>query len=451
MQFRRDIQGLRAVAIILVVLFHAWPRLLPGGFTGVDIFFVISGFLISSILLDGIETGSFSYARFYRHRIRRLFPALFLMLVAVTVAAFFVLSPAALNDFAATVATTVLFFSNIEFARSSDYFSTAAELKPLLHTWSLAVEEQFYLIFPLLLVVTKRWFRGRYLAVILSGGTISFLVGLWLGFRAPAVNFFLGPSRAFELMIGAALAAKLLPEPAHRLRREALAALGLVMILAPAFLLDPERHFSGLTALPSCIGAALLIQAGSGGDSAVARFLSRPLPNFIGTISYSLYLWHWPLLSLLRSLVMRQPTAIEIAATIALSFLLATLSWRLVEGPILARPADRRFLASMAVAAASLLAVSGAPYWPARARQAGSRRRRGTFLRTATISALYADDAMTPPAIRCPIPTAAFSERDPRSSQSGVTAPVRNSHSYLQASYRKNGYCRPHLRPARRQ
>ena len=197
LKFRRDIQGLRAVAIALVVLYHAGPAWLPGGFLGVDVFFVISGFLISRILVRDITAGQFSYAGFYGRRVRRLFPALFVMLAGVSVAGLLILSPFSLQEFGKTLIAAATFVSNVMFERLSGYFEESAAFKPLLHTWSLAVEEQFYLFFPVLLVVIWRRMQGRLLSVFLICGAISLALYFWLKGFSPNAAFFLGPPRAF--------------------------------------------------------------------------------------------------------------------------------------------------------------------------------------------------------------------------------------------------------------
>ena len=202
MKFRPDIEGLRALAIVPVVVFHAWPALLPGGFVGVDVFFVISGYLITTLLLQRLAAGSYSIASFYAARIRRIFPALFAMLALVAPACWLLLEPAALHEFARLLGATGLFASNIELYRTTGYFEGAAELKPLLHTWSLAVEEQYYIVFPPLLALLWRFARRRIAIVLVAVGLASLAWCLKLMPYDAEWAFFAAPARTFELMIG---------------------------------------------------------------------------------------------------------------------------------------------------------------------------------------------------------------------------------------------------------
>jgi len=332
-KFRPDVEGLRAVAIIPVVAYHACGNLVPGGFIGVDVFFVISGFLISKIILDGIEDGSFSYASFYRRRIRRIFPALFFMLAFASLFAGIILSPQALIEFGKTLAATALFVSNMEFYRLSGYFGGTAEFKPLLHTWSLAVEEQFYIIFPIVLMITKRWFKGRFLVVFLAGAAASILLSAWLVTRSSTAAFYFGPARAFELLMGAILALNVLPQLSSRVAREIIAAAGLGMIVLCALVFDETAVFQGPSAFLPCLGAAAIIYSGQTGTSATAKVLSWPVIRFIGAISYSLYLWHWPMLSLVRNYYIGDVTPFQTACAVLVAGVMAIFSWHFVERP----------------------------------------------------------------------------------------------------------------------
>lgn len=354
-RFRPDIEGLRAVAIIPVVAYHASGNLVPGGFIGVDVFFVISGFLISKIILDGTRAGSFSYSSFYRRRIRRIFPALFFMLSVVSLLAFFILLPPALKEFGKTLAATTLFVSNMEFYRLSGYFEGAAEFKPLLHTWSLAVEEQFYIIFPLVLMATKRWFKGRYLIVVLASAAISLLMSAWLVMRSPNAAFYLGPTRAFELMMGAILALNVLPQLSNHVAREIVAAAGIGLIVVCVFAFNRNALFPGPSAFLPCLGAAAVIYSGQAGSSATAKALSLPVIRFIGAISYSLYLWHWPILSLARNYYFGDVTPFQTACAVAVAVVMAIFSWRFVERPF--RSGERRDKPIFGVAAAVMTGV----------------------------------------------------------------------------------------------
>lgn len=332
-RFRPDVEGLRALAILPVIAYHANNALVPGGFIGVDIFFVISGFLITGIILREMQAGEFSLQSFYLRRIRRIFPALFFMLSAALIAGCFLLSPLNMIEFGRTVVSSVLFFSNWQFMQLSDYFDGTAELKPLLHTWSLAVEEQFYIVFPLLLLMVRKWFKGRFAIVIGGIAVLSLVKCLWVLTQAPIAAFYVAQNRAYELLIGAFLAAGAVPALTGRGSREAAAAVGFAMILTSLIVFDNATVFPGLNALLPCVGAALIIHAGSSGDSVVGRALSLGPVRFVGAISYALYLWHWPVLVFARHYTFHELTPAQILAAIAFTFLMAVISYRFIERP----------------------------------------------------------------------------------------------------------------------
>ncbi len=361
MKFRSDIEGLRALAVIPVVLYHANNKWVPGGYIGVDVFFVISGFLISKIILDGVMDGTFSFRSFYRRRIGRIFPALFLMLGVTSLAALVVLSPAALTEFGVTLRSTALFVSNIEFNRLSGYFGGDAELKPLLHTWSLAVEEQFYIFFPVLLLGTKRWFRGKYLIVIVVCFLVSLLMSVLLVARHPQAAFYLGPPRAFELLIGALIALDALPKNLNPMARDFIGGLGMALIAISAFMFNQATTFPGVNALLPCLGAAAIIYAGQCGQSIVGRCLSLPALRFIGAISYSLYLWHWPVLVIARNYFLADLTQIQSVCCVLCALGLSIVSWRYVEQPFRARANSDKpifFVAGATMTAALVFAAA---------------------------------------------------------------------------------------------
>lgn len=362
MSYRPDIDGLRAVAVLPVVLYHAGVYGPSGGYVGVDVFFVISGFLITSIVAGEIAQGRFSLVNFYERRARRILPALVAVIVATFMASWFILLPKELQDLGASALAAALFVSNIYFALTLDYFARAAEFAPLLHTWSLAVEEQFYLFFPPLLMLLFAW-RGRHAA--LWTVAILSLVSLAAAQAAlpfkPDWVFYLILSRAWELGVGAALALAALSAPRSRIIREVLGALGLAAILLPVFLYDTSTPFPGLAAAPPVLGAALLIHVGAhGGGSAATTLLSHRGLVWFGLISYSLYLWHWPILALLRNALdtVVLPPSAGLAA-VALAIALSWLSWRYVERPFRARSTTgRQRQRILGAATASLLAMA---------------------------------------------------------------------------------------------
>jgi peptidoglycan/LPS O-acetylase OafA/YrhL len=367
-RYRPDIDGLRAVAVAIVVLYHAFPRHLQGGFIGVDVFFVISGYLISGIILGGLAAQRFSFADFYARRIRRIFPALTVVLAAVAATGWFVMFADDYQRLGRHIAAGAAFAANFVLWHESSYFDTAAELKPLLHLWSLGIEEQFYLIWPLLLVGASKWKRGP-LMLTLALGTASFLIAIWTVRidRTPA--FFAPWTRFWELLAGAMLACieidRGLAVVVQRLSSSRVAANGLsiagaTMIAAGVVLIDGTRVFPGLWVLLPVAGTFLLIVAGQ--RAWINRtVLSFPIVVWVGLISYPLYLWHWPLLAFARLNVGGTPSASARLALIAISVVLAWATYRLVEWPIRfgsrAKLAVPAFSAAMVVLAAAGLAT----------------------------------------------------------------------------------------------
>jgi len=334
-RYRADIQGLRALAIVPVVIYHAVPALAPGGFVGVDVFFVISGFLITRILMRELEIGKFSITRFYERRVRRLFPALYLVLSLTVVAGYVLLPPDALADLGKSTGATAAFVSNLYFWRTSGYFDAASELKPLLHTWSLAVEEQFYLLFPIFLFVIYRTLR-RHLGIALWACAIASLaLATWQAEARPLDGFYLPLGRAYELLIGAIIAAAPLPAIRGNRLADALSLAGIAMIVASIALFHDGMRFPGAAALLPCIGSALILHLGSERTPLGGRILSHPLLVFFGAISYSLYLWHWPVLVYARYAALGEPSGWVIAALVGVAVAGAWLSWRFVEQPFL--------------------------------------------------------------------------------------------------------------------
>lgn len=328
---RPDIDGLRAIAVLPVILFHAHVRGFSGGFVGVDIFFVISGYLITGILVRDIAIDRYSISEFYRRRILRIFPALMAMLVVTSFVAWQLLLPVETGRYADGLAGTALFVSNIVFYRQTDYFNLGAVSQPLLHTWSLAVEEQWYILWPLLLVAVgpRRPHLMRALAFAITLASFAFC--LWLLPRDAPAAFYLLPSRAWELGMGAILAMIAGRVPRGRLC-DGLAAAGLAMILVCVKVYTKDTSFPGLAAVPPCLGAALLLHCGQT-PNAVARLLSVSPLRFIGAISYSLYLWHWPVIVFAETGLFLAPGLATMIGILTTMLLLATLSWRFVEQP----------------------------------------------------------------------------------------------------------------------
>lgn len=361
--YRPDIDGLRAVAVVVVLLFHAFPALLPGGFVGVDIFFVISGYLISGIVLGAKARGRFSLANFYARRIRRIFPALGVILAAVLMGGWVLLYADAYARLGGHAAAGAAFVSNFAFWRESSYFDVAADLKPLLHLWSLGVEEQFYLVWPLLLVIASRWRRGP-LAATLAIGTASLIVAIWTVRIDRTAAFYAPWNRFWELLAGATLACIEADGALDAWRRRlqssskfvnVASVVGLAAIGAGVVLIDSTRVFPGLWVLLPVAGTALLVVAGP--QAWINRAaLSIPAVVWLGLVSYPLYLWHWPLLSFAR-IVAVGPLAVWVRlALLGVSILLAWATYRLIEWPVRFGPRRRAVVPALAL----VIAVAGA-------------------------------------------------------------------------------------------
>lgn len=335
-RYRPDIDGLRAVAVLLVVLDHLRTRV-TGGYIGVDVFFVISGYLISAHILSEIDAGRFSIADFYERRVRRILPALLAVLLITSVLAWKVLLPAEMVSFAKSVIAALLSVSNFLFWSQAGYFDTPSAVKPLLHTWSLGVEEQFYVFFPLFILFIRRRIPHRLRAAIWTTAVLSFLLACWVVLHSPSTAFFWSPLRAWELLMGTIASQTYPSKLGTSFQRNLAAAVGLLLIVIPALLFSATTPFPGLSALPACLGTTLIIAAGETGGSIVGSCLSlRPIV-FIGLISYSLYLWHWPLIVFWnRAHLLDDWAAPDTHAKLIIFFsslVIATLSWLLVETP----------------------------------------------------------------------------------------------------------------------
>lgn len=361
MKHRPDIDGLRAVAVIPVVLFHAGIQRVAGGYIGVDVFFVISGFLITGILMEDIRQDRFSIANFYERRARRILPALFTVLLFASIAAYKLLLPNDAYDYGRSLIATLFFASNIAFARQMGYFDGPSEMKPLLHTWSLAVEEQFYIVYPLFLYLVTRFFRKRYTLAISSMLFLSLGYSIWHVHTHPTTSFYLATTRAWELLIGGILATHSIPKLEKKLWANLVGVLGLGLIAYGVFAFSAATPFPGVNALYPCVGAALIIYSGMAADTYVGRLLSLKPIVFVGLISYSLYLWHWVIIVFAKHYLDRPLAGMEKVAVIVAAFLAATLTWKFVENPFRGRNAigTRAWIFSGAAAIAMLFAVFG--------------------------------------------------------------------------------------------
>ena len=333
MKYRKDIDGLRALAVLVVVLFHAKVPGFSGGFVGVDVFFVISGYLITGLIAHDYANGRFSFATFYFRRIRRIVPALLCVYLACTLAAVTLMLPGNSSAFGRSLASSATFVSNNHFLRQSGYFGGQTELKPLLHTWSLSIEEQFYLVWPLLFLAVARWKYAWLPYVVWAAGAISLAASAITVVEHQETAFFLAPYRAWELLLGAAIALSTWRPALSARMTELGAGVGLAMIAASVALLSESDTFPGLLAVPPCLGATLLIVAGMERRPAVTRLLSTRAAVAIGLISYPLYLWHWPLLSFARYHLDRPLDATEIVCLLSASLLAAFATYRYVELP----------------------------------------------------------------------------------------------------------------------
>jgi peptidoglycan/LPS O-acetylase OafA/YrhL len=350
--YRSDIDGLRALAILPVVLFHAFPNLLPGGFIGVDIFFVISGYLITSILLKDIQAGNYSIKTFYARRVRRIFPALSLVLLFCLALGWVVLTAVEYRSLGKHAAGGAGFIANFMFWKEAGYFDAAGDIKPLLHLWSLGIEEQFYIVWPLLLYffAKRSW---NVLALILVVALFSFGLNAWQVGSNPSAAFYSPLSRSWELALGAFLAYQAL-RPAQVFTsiieryRSVLSGLGLVMVAIGFVVINESRAFPGWWALLPALGSALLIASGPHG--LVNRFvLSQRIFVWVGLISFPLYLWHWPLLSFARIVYSETPPFDVRIVLVVLSIVLAALTYYLIEKPIRQSSSKRPLIIALSV------------------------------------------------------------------------------------------------------
>jgi peptidoglycan/LPS O-acetylase OafA/YrhL len=361
--YRADVDGLRAVAILAVVTFHAWPSALPGGFVGVDVFFVISGFLISAIVERELAAGAFSFAHFYARRIRRLFPALIVVLVAALALGWVVLVSGEYRNLGREVGAGAGFVANLLFWSEAGYFDAAAQQKPLLHLWSLGVEEQFYMLWPLALWAARRW-RIDALWAIGVVAAASFAANLFAVAGDPASAFYLPQCRFWELMLGAGVG-RLAPVEGRLPQPAALAGAALIALALIA--LNARTPYPGIWALAPTLGAALLIAAGPGAFVNRRLLASAPMV-WLGLRSYPLYLWHWPLLFFSSRFMPSEKTIVAIrfhGAALLLALVLAATTYGLVENGVrrLYRRRARLVIAGLCTALGAV-GVAGLAHWP---------------------------------------------------------------------------------------
>lgn len=359
--YRPDVDGLRAVAILPVIFYHAGFSAFSGGFAGVDVFFVLSGYLITSLILPEALEGRFSITNFYERRIRRIFPALFAVMLASLVASYWLMWPLAFKDYGQSLVAATAFASNFLFWNKFGYFDSPAETRPLLHTWSLAVEEQFYILFPIYLILVVRWFPRALKWLTVTIAILSFGFSVYSVTFAPTAAFYLAPSRTWELLLGAMLAMKIFTPLKSQIIRNVLSAAGLGLIALAVGIFTQHSPFPGAYALLPCVGTFLVIYAGIGQPNSVNRLLSARWLVSTGLISYSLYLWHWPLIVFAELYWVRDITTSEAWAIILFSLLLAILSWKFIEQPFRTRrvAASRRSLFLMAGSVMAITAGLG--------------------------------------------------------------------------------------------
>ena len=362
MNYRREIDGLRALAVIPVILFHTGFKAFSGGFIGVDVFFVISGYLITSIILHDQQRGKFSLLRFYERRARRILPALFLVMAATCIFAYAWMLPDELKNFGQSIFATTLFSNNILLAITTNYWSMSGEFKPLLHTWSLGIEEQYYVLFPLLMMLGWKFFR-KHMAIVLGvAAVLSFAAANWGLFKKPEITFYLLPTRAWEVLVGAIAALYMIEKKSANskyLWSELLGGIGFCLIVAAVFIVGRGDTSHGVFYLTAPTLGAVLIILFSTENTVVGRILGWGPMVGIGLISYSSYLWHQPLFSMARVYSKEPPRIAEYSILVVVTFFLAYITWRFIETPcrnreMVSRTAIFSFALALSVAFASL-------------------------------------------------------------------------------------------------
>jgi peptidoglycan/LPS O-acetylase OafA/YrhL len=332
-KYRPDIDGLRAIAVGAVLLFHCGVFGFGGGYVGVDVFFVISGYLITGHLAQDIALDRLSIRSFYARRLRRIAPALFVMLIVTWLLAALLFLPSYLVNTSDALIAAAGSVSNIYLWKTLNYFAPDALFQPLLHTWSLSVEEQFYAVIPVTMAIASRWLRGRWVLLFGPACLASFALSVYATTTAPTANFYFLPTRAWELGIGSLLATTPLPIITRRWAAEVTGIAGLLLLAVPIHFFDDATPFPGLSALCPCIGSALLIHVGRSPRSVATTMLASKPFVWVGLISYSVYLVHWPIVVFVRYSTVAPLTGLQIAGVIGASLLLGSLSWRFIEQP----------------------------------------------------------------------------------------------------------------------
>jgi len=331
--YRADIDGIRAIAVSIVILFHYGIPGFSGGYIGVDVFFVLSGYLISSIIFSQLEKGRFTFSTFYFRRIRRLFPVVIVVMLVTSALGYTFMLPKDFREFGQSFFASTVYMSNILFYLEAGYFDTASHLKPLLHTWSLSVEEQFYLVFPFVAWATASLSR-RSLFTLFSLLALASLVAAVLYIdRDNSAVFYLYPFRAWEMFLGTMLATRVVPTIQSRRLSTLAASIGVALIAVPSVIYDDQTLFPGVSACLPCMGTVLLIHSGSGSGGWVQQMLSSRIAVFIGKISYSLYLWHWPIYVLYSYSKPHGTNNADIAIMAVATFVASVISWKFIETP----------------------------------------------------------------------------------------------------------------------
>ncbi len=357
MKYRAEIDGLRAIAVLSVILFHSGVSFLPGGFVGVDVFFVISGYLITAIIIGQMKEQTFSAADFYLRRAKRILPALFAMMFVTALVGAALLTPPAFERLMRSIGEASLSISNFSFARAAGYFDEGTAWRPMLHTWSLGVEEQFYLFLPLYLFIARSRTSWSWQRIVSLPMVISFAIAVVMVRHWPTAAYYLPFGRFWELLVGSLLATGTFGAIRDDRRRQAASAAGLALIAIPVLFYGENTTFPGETALLPCLGAFLILHSARSGRSFVSTALAFTPLAFIGKLSYSLYLWHWPVLYFARIIKGQALTSGEGLALLPLTFAVSYAAWRFIENP--ARRSDVSFRTAAKLVSATVATCIG--------------------------------------------------------------------------------------------